>query len=220
MRNIKLLIITLFIANIANGQIANFENISLNKKNIIQASFGLNIAAISSIDYSRVVELKQKLYLISASVVMPMGKELFDDYKLTLGISGNLSIKNHWQAPIHIGLLGSSSNNKMAKISTFGTYISLNPGYYSESWFLASEIVYDKFILSNIANSEYYKAAYFSGARDGWYKKPGGNYHVGIIGGKTIKSSELTLKAGIVTTEKLVPLLVPYYAQVGYKFAF
>ena len=35
-----------------------------------------------------------------------------------------------------------------------------------------------------------------------------------------INRSEINFKAGIIATEKLMTINVPYYAQIGYKFAF
>jgi len=221
MRNIILLYLFILVANLSNAQVFNFESISTDKKNIIQTSIGLNLAVIGNIEYGRVLKFKEKLYVVSANITMPMGEKMFDDGKVAINISGNTINYGNWKVPIHLGFFSTFTSNKMSSISTLGTQISINPGYYKKSWFIASEITYDKFIFSYIENSDFYREVYFSEAKDGWYKNSGGNFHFGVIGGKTFtNNNELNFKIGIISTEKFNTPLVPYYAVVGYKFVF
>lgn len=220
MQKLKWIIFSLLFTNLVNGQIANFENISLDRKNMVQASVGLDMAVMTKIEYSRVVNIRQKLFLLSGGFTMPFGDEILDDFKLALHISGRLAKKNNWQVPFHIGVFNTSASNKFNQNSTVGAHVSVNPGYYKKTWFAAAEITYDKFILSYIKSSDFYREAYFAEVKDGWYKNTGGNFHFGVMGGKTFKNSELNFKMGLILTERLNTILVPYYARIGYRFMF
>jgi len=218
MKKLIIIFLLIIISDLSYSQVINFENIPVDKKNIIQTSFGLNMAVIGDIEYSRVLKFKEKTFLISANITLPMGKDFFDDRRFAINISANSFKHKNWELPIHFGVFSTFTSNKMSVISTIGTKIAINPGFYKKSWFIASEITYDKFILSYIKNSDYYKETYFLQAKDAWYKNSGGNFHFGIMGGKTIKNSELNLRIGIITTENFNSILVPYYALIGYKF--
>ncbi len=220
MRKIKLILLFTLLVNLTNAQIVNFENVSIDRKNIIQASFGLDMAVMANIEYGRVIPIKGKPYILSANVSMPFGENGFDDCQMTLNFSGNTLKKDNWAMPAHFGIFTTTTKNSMSSISSSGIRISINPGYYKASWFVASEIVYDKFLLSNIKNSDLYKKVYYSEAKDGWYKNSGGNFHFGILSGKTIGKNELNLKFGMITTEQLNLVLVSYYAQIGYRISF
>lgn len=221
MKKINLLCLFILVANLSSAQVFNFENISTDKKNIIQASIGLNMAVIGHVEYGRVLKFKEKLFVVSANIIIPMGEKIFDDGKVAINISGNTINYKNWKIPVHFGFFSTFTSNKMSSISTLGTQISISPGYYKKSWFVGSEITYDKFMLAYIKNSDFYREAYYSEALDGWYKNSGGNLHFGLIGGKTFSNNnEINLRVGIITTEKFNTTLVPYYALIGYKFIF
>lgn len=220
MQKLKLLLLFTLLVNLSKAQIVNFENVTLENKNSIQASFGLDFAAMANLEYGRVIPIKGKPYVLSANFTLPFGENLFDDYKLALNLSGNILKKDNWAMPVHIGVFSTTTENKMNRIASSGFHVSINPGFYKKSWFVATEITYDKMLLSHIKNSDLYKEVYYSEAKDGWYKNTGGNFHFGFIAGKTLKKGELNIKLGMITTEQLKLVLVSYYAQIGYKISF
>lgn len=220
MKRIKLILLFTLLVNISSAQVVNFENVTLETKNSIQASFSVDLAALINIEYGRVISIKNNPFILSANVGLPFGEIISDDYKIVMNISGNISKRKNWTLPAHIGLFNNRTKNSMNSVASSGFRLSITPGYYKKSWFVASEIAYEKFLLTHIENSEFYKKVYYAEAKDGWYKNSGGNIHFGIITGKTINKGELNLKFGLQTTENLNQVLVPYYVQIGYKHWF
>jgi hypothetical protein len=220
MKELKLLILFTFLVNLSIAQIVNFENVSLERKSSIQASFGLNMAAMANLEYGRTLSIKENPFILSANATLPFGENILDDYRLAINLSSNTFKKGNWAMPAHLGLFATTTENKMNRMVSSGIHISINPGYYKKSWFVATEITYDKFLFSHIKNSKHYKEVYYSEAKDGWYKNTGGNFHFGLIAGKSLKKGELNIKLGMITTEQLNLVLVSYYAQVGYRIYF
>jgi hypothetical protein len=218
----RLILITIIIlcAQFLKAQVVNFNNLSTDKLNHIQFSAGLNMAVMANVEYARILYLKSKPILLSANFTLPMGQNIGDDKKFSINASGNIMEFRNWGFPIHLGIHSVHTGNKMIKITGLGTKVSINPGYYKNTWFAGVDIGYEKQLLTHIKNSDFYKEVYFSEANDGWYSGAGGNLFFGFIAGKSINHNELNLKAGYIATEKFQTLLVPYYAEIAFKINF
>ncbi|MGB1004520.1 MAG: hypothetical protein ACPGVC_09830 [Salibacteraceae bacterium] len=212
--------ILIFMVAISLGQTINFQNIHASKKNFGQVSFGLDLAVMAQLHYGHVFSIRQKPFVLSANAMLPMGEEFLDDFKIGLNFTGSLLKSNNWAVPISVGFNSSFIQNNMNEMATVGTQIALYPGWYKKEGFVAIELFYDKFLVSHIQNSAYYKKAYYSAAKDGWFNHSGGNLRIGLSAGKTLKKGELNLRLGGIFSERGRMPNVPYYGTVGYKFWF
>ena len=67
---------------------------------------------------------------------------------------------------------------------------------------------------SRIAISDAYRANY-PGARDGWYRLPGGTAYAGLQAGLSFGTFEVVARAGHPRTPSLAPQSVPFYVTGG-----
>ena len=220
MRKYLYFLVLVLVSNFGISQTHNFHNIPSTKKNFIQASFGLDMALMLDLNYGRVIQIKERNYILSANATLPMGDEAMDDSRFELNFTGSLWENKNWAIPASLGIHTAFVNNKMNQMASVGAQLGVYPGWYKKSGFVAMELIYDKFLVSHIRNSEVYKEVYYEDAKDGWYKNPGGNFHLGVTAGKSLKKGELNLRAGGVFSEKGRMPNVPYYAVIAYKLYF
>jgi hypothetical protein len=101
-------------------------------------------------------------------------------------------------------------------ISNFGADVAVVAGYYTSTWSVATELGFDKSMLSRLTHSDIMRS-YFPAIKDGWYAPFGGHFYYGIDGGKTIGDRySVSLRLGATKAQgNDENALIPFYLQLG-----
>ena len=59
----------------------------------------------------------------------------------------------------------------------------------------------------------------YSGAKDGWYRNPGGTAYAGLLGGVSFSTLDVVVRAGHPRTTALEAQTVPFYVTLGVNVA-
>ena len=223
MKTYKFLLICcwLMTANTLIAQTLNWHALTSQDKHLAELNFGWDYGTIIEAGYSYHPQVKIPT-LLHASVSAPFGKQPLDDLKSRIGAQSRILAINGFM--VDAGLYGIYRRNgtPLVTMNSFGSEFALDAGYYKPKWFVALESGFDKAIVTSFNHTELYKTYSYSDATNGWYSPPtGGNLHYGIKTGYTLKSGDLTLRLGKVTTQdfKTTPL-IPFYLRLGYQHRF
>jgi hypothetical protein len=220
----RVFVLTLFVtlsfslfATKSFSQILNWENLQSNQKHVIYLNLGWDYAFKYELGYS--YQLKSKFpILLNASYSMPSGNKVLDDFKVKIGAETCFYQINNFQFRGSLHTIYRRYENPFIRLQNFGTEMKIIFGYYKPKWFVASEIGFDKAIVTHFKHSELYRQNGFEGVKDGWYQPAtGGNFSYGIQTGYSFKKSDIIFSLGKTITQdfKTAPL-IPYYFQLGY----
>jgi hypothetical protein len=104
-------------------------------------------------------------------------------------------------------------------MTALGVDPRLTGGFYARRWFIAGEVGFDWVAATRITFSDRYRTNVYAGARDGWYRNPGGTGYVGLHGGVSFSSFDVVVRAGHPRTTALESQTVPLYVTVGVNVA-
>ena len=104
-------------------------------------------------------------------------------------------------------------------MAALGVDLRLTGGYYSRRWFVAGEAGLDWIAATHITFSDAYRTRAYAGARDGWYRLPGGTAYTGLHAGVSFSSLDVVVRAGLPRTTALESQSVPLYVTVGVNVA-
>ncbi len=185
-----------------------------------------NVAAEVGLDYGVSLSVRYSYYLPAFTPMMfmadfqvPMGKELFDDHKVRLGLQAQLAEVDNFRFLVKYNLTAKRLQNVYTSQYSFGNEIGLIAGYYRSKWYAGAEFTYDNTSITHISHSEKYKNDY-PGAENGWYKNFAGNFYYGIQGGYSFKSIDLSLRMGQTKNKEFKNNTLPFYTTLGVNFRF
>lgn len=203
----------------AEAQVFNWE--SEQGKQIVNMNIGSEYGIVGAVSYAHKVESKRFPIWLNMSISTPVGKDLLDDYKVKAGGQIRLLSFRKFQLGTSLQILFRTINMHYMKARNLGGELGLTGGYYSNKWFIAGELGFDKASATYIEHKESYRQIHPE-VKNGWYEvSTGGNFNYGICTGISLSKKDLYLKAGILKTQdfKSTPLL-PIYAQLGYNYKF
>jgi hypothetical protein len=141
------------------------------------------------------------------------------DYGLRAGAQVSVVSIGWFDLSAQLALGVAGTENSIYTGTALRTDLALLAGHYGRRWFAVAEAGYDRAWLTYIENSAYYRA-FYPEAKDGWYAGTGGKLHAGAKGGASIGAVEVVLRAGVVKTETLQDLDLPFYATLGANYRF
>ncbi|GAB3523564.1 hypothetical protein [Emticicia fontis] len=217
MNSIKLFIILYLISiNFSYAQTINWASLQKEQRHITSLDIGLDYGVTLSLAYH--YQLKTALpIIIGAEFSLPSGNNIGDDFKTKVGGQIRWIHLGDFQLSTKIQGVFRRFENNYVRLNNFGSDFSGIIGYYQPKWFLASEVGFDKAIVTHFKHTDLMKENF--AAKDGWYSPAtGGNFYYGLQSGFSWRCHDLTLKAGKIITQdfKTEPLL-PFYLQVGYN---
>lgn len=197
------------------SQTVNWRSLSKDQQNIVQFNAGIDYGVTAQIGYSRAFTLIRPI-LFGLDYSMPMGRNIFDDFKIRLGAQIELFEVGGFSITGRILSNFRRYENAMVRIVSFGSDFGVLAGYYCPSWYAAGELGFDKAITSNLKHSDIMKAS-FPAITDGWYIPTGGNYYYGIQGGKSLgESLDISLRLGVTNAQADDRnAILPVYLQLG-----
>lgn len=212
------LFIGLFFGNI-QAQSINFAAINQKQSNIVYASFGLNFGMTTSLGFARTFNLGHRQLLVSADYTFPIGKTLFDDFRIRMGAQIEIYTLQHFKLAGKLFAHYKTVDNNIYTANTFGTETGLLIGYYKPHWYIAGEFGFDLSIATFLQQTDWYLTLYPE-AQSKWYAPIGGNFYYGLQGGYSFWNMDIIIRVGMVNNQQFKPTLLPFYGQleVHYKF--
>jgi hypothetical protein len=212
------LLLSVFVAAEAAAQwnVARFGTM----KNRVYTSAGLDPAAVTTVGYGRVIQLRGHDFQLTGDIgVVAAGMDA-RDFRTRVGAQTSLV---EWRS---IHLTGSATfitrgtDNSIYQGINFGADFTGTLGMYREGWFAASEFGFDKAIITHVSHSDWYRENFYPDAKDGWYLDAGGTYHYGLAGGFALGRTELVGRVGLLRSERFNKLTSPGYVSLGVGFGF
>ena len=203
------------------AQSINWGSLDSADKHILHVNAGLEHGAVFGIGYG--YQINNKLFPMVANMEysFPAGENIFDDLKTKVGVQVSWIEIEHFQFSTKINGVIRRYENDNVRLVNFGSDLTGVIGYYRTKWFVATEVGFDKAIITHFKHSELYMEE-FPGVSDGWYgPTTGGNFYYGVQAGYSFGQHDTYVKAGRMLTQdfKTAPTL-PMYGQVGYNIRF
>ncbi len=209
------IILFMAVAKISNAQNVNWRWLNEDQKNLVHLNFGYDFGITTQIGYSRSLNIF-KPTLLTVDYSMPMGENLFDDFKIRYG--GQMELLEYKSFSASVKVLGNFRRHEteMVRIQSFGAEISGIFGYYKSTWHIAAEFGFDKSITSNLEHSDIMKDNY-PNIQDGWYIPSGGHYFYGVQASKSLgQNFDISLRLGATNAQgKDENAVFPYAVQIG-----
>lgn len=211
-------LITIFVVLIsmlsANAQSLNW-NTNVQGKSFVYASTGFDFGFTNTLGYAHHLNTKKPI-LLNADFSMPLGEQLFDDYKIRLGGQMLLVERNNLMLVTKLSGIYKTHETSLVKMSSVGLEAGMVLGYYKSGWHVAGEFGYDHSLATRLKNSDSI-VENFPEITDGWYANTGGNFYTGFQFGKTLgEKMEINLRVGKFAAkfDDTNPL-IPFYGLVG-----
>jgi len=223
MKKIKILgLLVILIAQYSNtnAQALNWKALD-STEHILNVNFGLDYSVSYGLSYGYKLNTKLPIVL-NANFSMPSGNTLFDDFKSKIGGQVRLFNKSNFIGAVSIYGVYRKSQTNLVSLQNFGSDMKGTIGYYKPKWFVATEVGFDKAIVTHFKHSQQFRDEIYADVVDGWYEPAtGGNFYYGLQAGKSFKRADITLNLGKVIFQdfKTSPLL-PFYVNLGYNFRF
>lgn len=212
-----LIALTFFIQIIGYSQTINWNNLKKEQTHIINTNIGWDYSINYGVGYG--YQIKSELPIVlNIEFSVPSGNNLLDDVKTKIGGQIRVFQLNNFTFITKIQGIFRRYENPSVRLVNFGSDMSGTIGYYKPKWYIATEIGFDKAIITHFKHSQLVKDN-FPTIQDGWYEpSTGGNFYYGLQTGFSFKKHDIYLKIGKVLTQdfKTTPL-IPYYAQLGYN---
>lgn len=200
------------------AQTLNWNTLQKKQKHILSASIAADYAFTYRLEYGYQLSFKLPV-LVNASVSIPAGNFVFDDYKTTVGGKINWLKTGSFYFSSELKGIFRRYENSYARLLNFGTLVSTTAGYYKPHWFIAADAGFDKAIVTHFKHSASYKSN-FPFVKDGWYEpSTGGNFYYGLQAGYSIKKADVYLRAGkLIQQDFKTSSMLPIFAELGLNF--
>ena len=151
-----------------------------------------------------------------------MGETVFDDFKTKIGGQILLLNKSNFKSTIGINGIYRKHETHFVRLQNFGSEIEGTFGYYISKWFIATEIGFDKAIVTHFKHSKAFKEEIYAEVVDDWYEPAtGDNFYYGLVTGVSFRKHEIYLNIGkVITKDFRTSPFIPFYAQLGYNCKF
>ncbi|TAE89025.1 MAG: hypothetical protein EAY81_02520 [Bacteroidetes bacterium] len=204
--------------NTVFSQTLNWK-LSDSTNHILNANVGLDYSVSYAIGYGYKLNTKLPIVL-NANFSLPSGENLLDDFKTKIGGQICLVNKSNFVGAVSLFGIYRKYQTGLVRIQNFGSDIKGTFGYYKKSWFIATEIGFDKAIVTHFKHTQKYKDEIYADVVDGWYEaSTGGNFYYGLQGGYSFKKLDMTINIGKVVSQdfKTAPFL-PFYLNLGVNY--
>jgi hypothetical protein len=153
--------------------------------------------------------------LLGADMTLPWAGLDAGDWRLRVNALVPIVGGDRWKLAGTFAPTVRETTNDVARMTGVGVDAGLVGGWYAPRWFAALEAGADWAIATYVANSDRYRQIVYAGARDGWYRMPGGNFRLGLQAGLSFSRFDVALRAGrLLGLEGNGPSL-PYYGTLA-----
>lgn len=206
------LLLIFFACHTSLGQSINWRSFESSQR-MASVGVGLDQGLIYSAGYAQRFGRQPLVLTLGAS--LPSGRNWIDDFNVRLGLQVEVVRMGNWSATLKADGVLRRFENPYARLVNWGGTFGAVAGYYKPTWYVATELGFDKAIITHVRHSTQMLDG-LPGLRNGWYIPTGGTFRYGLQAGASLGKTDLTLRAGRLLGQdvKTVPLL-PIYAQLG-----
>lgn len=202
----------------ASAQELNLAATSTSRPSIVQARSGMDHAFLGEVGYRHVLAWGDQQLFVGGDVAMPWAKADFRDYRLRVTVGLPFG-GPHWKLAGWLSPTLRGTENAASEMTALGVDLRLTGGYYAPRWFIAGEVGLDWIAATHITFSDAYRTSVYSGAKDGWYRTPGGTAYTGLQAGVSFSSFDVIVRVGHPRTTALEQQTVPLYLTMGVNVA-
>lgn len=217
-KNILSVLFAAFYFNFAYGQAYNWGSITDSTKHIVVGNIGWEYAVIAGVNYNHKLPFKMPVF-VQTGFSIPFGKNVIDDFKSNIGLSGRLYHKKSLHSILALNVLYKRYSSELVKLNQIGMDIKTLNGFYKQKWFVAFEIGVELALSTHYKHSETFKQNIYAEVKDGWYKPlSAGIINFGAQSGYSFKQSDVIFRIGYFKSiTSNVNALIPYYVTLGYN---
>lgn len=201
----------------AAAQDLNLAVTSTDRPGIVQARSGLDHAFLGEVGYRHVLAWREQQLFVGGDVAIPWARADLGDYRVRATVGLPLG-GEHWKLAGWVSPTLRGTENAASDMAALGVDLRLTGGYYQRRWFVAGEAGLDWLAATHVIFSDAYRRVY-PGAKDGWYRLPGGTVYAGLQGGVSFSSFDVVVRAGHPRTTALQPQTLPFYLTLGVNVA-
>jgi hypothetical protein len=202
----------------ASAQELNLATTSTARPSVVAVRTGLDHALLGEVGYRRVLAWQDRQIFVGGDVASPWAEVDLGDYRLRATVGLPLGTQ-HWKVAGWLAPTLRGTENAVSRMAALGVDVRLTGGYYARRWFAAGEVGLDWIAATHITFSDAYRTRAYAGARDGWYRLPGGTVYAGLHAGVSFSSFDVVVRAGHPRTTALESQTVPLYVTVGVNVA-
>jgi hypothetical protein len=202
----------------ATAQELNLRTTSPARPSVVSVRTGLDHALLAELGYRRVLALGERQLFVGGDVAMPWASADLGDFRIRVG-AGLPFGWERWKLAAWLSPTVRGTENVVSDMAALGAELHLTGGYYARRWFAAAEAGVDWVAATHVTLSDAYRTRVYPGAKDGWYRTPGGTGYAGVHGGVSFPSFDVIVRAGLPRTLALEPQTVPLYVTVGVNVA-
>jgi hypothetical protein len=180
----------------AGAQEVNLARLGSGPENRVAVRMGAEYGLVTGVSYSREVPALGRTALLGADLTMPWGGLDAGDWRLRVSALAPIAGGERWKVAGVVAPTVRETTNDVARMTAVGLDAGLVGGWYAPRWFAAVDAGADWSFATYVANSERYRQIVYAGARDGWYRMPGGNFRAGVQAGVSFSRFELALRLG------------------------
>lgn len=200
----------------AQWNVARFDS----KPDRFYATFGLDPAFFPAVGYARATSVFGHPIQLGVDGGIVAAEMDTRDFRARLHLLTSIVSWRSLHLTGSTAFIARGTDNSVYRGYSFGADVTCGLGLHRAGWFLAAEFGIDKAGATHVKHSDWYRTYFYPGAKDGWYREPGGTIHYGLSAGVTIGKSELIARFGQVRTEEMNELTPPMYVSIGWGFAF
>jgi hypothetical protein len=181
---------------------------------------GLDPAVITSIGYGRTLSAFGATAQLFAEAGVVAGDADLRDFRARLGAQLELAHVGRVRLGGRASFVTRGTENRIFRSVNMGVAVTGSAGLYGRRWFAATEVGFDKALLTHLRHSEEYRVVHFPEAKDGWYLDNGGTWGLGAMMGRTMGRSEAVVRVGVSRTQRWETPSIPGYVVLGWGVAF
>lgn len=212
------LLLNLAFVMIAESQTLNFASIDTSTQ-IIHGDIGWDYGSSFSFGYIHKLPQIEKLSF-HTNLSVPFGRKVIDDFKFKVGGQFVVFERKNWKGSVVFNGIYRRCENPLVRLQNIGGELKGVFGFYRPKWFIASELGFDKAILTHFKHSNTFREYVYSEVKDGWYEpSTGGNLQYGFQLGYSQKKIDLIGGFGKIVSQdfKTTPL-IPFYLMIGCNY--
>jgi hypothetical protein len=211
----SVLLLAVLAARTAGAQEVNLARLGGEGQNRVSVRTGGEYGLVAGVGYSREVEALGRTMLLGADMTLPWAGLDAGDWRLRASALVPIVGGEHWKLAGIFAPTVRETTNDVARMTGVGVDVGAVGGWYARRWFAALEAGADWEIATYVKNSDRYRQIIYAGARDGWYRMPGGNFRLGLQTGLSFSRFDVALRAGRLLDVGGNSPPLPYYVTLG-----
>ena len=216
----RLLRAAVFAAVVAAPLVARAQEVNLSRlddegANQVHVRTGAEHGFVAGVGYARTVSLLDRRLLLTGDVTVPFGGLDASDYRVRAGALVPIVGTRRWRLAGSIAPTVRGTENDAGSLTSLGTDLGVQGGFYARHWFVAGETGFDWSMTTHITHSDEYREKVYPGARDGWYAMSGGIIRYGVQAGASFGRHDLVLRAGQMVEVGGEKPMLPFYGTLA-----